>query len=260
VVLSTALAVLVSVTAGVGLVLTSGDSDSVTAAPSSSNTQPATTETATNTAPSIATRRSATAATSTASAPPTGTTTVAAPDAAVVAATPITTTPATTTAPASTLTAGSPVADVAELQRQLNVVTSSALTLDGIYGEGTRTAVRNFQVVVELAPTGVADPVTRWTLAEAATRVVLPTIGAGGANGCQVAVVGDSLMAGGEELHADSLARVGCAAAVDGEGGRSLAYGWQCRVEHDGRRPLLLYDERIPGNETCAPSGLTLLA
>jgi hypothetical protein len=67
-------------------------------------------------------------------------------------------------------------------------------------------------------------------------------------------------MAGTEPLHVDALARVGCAAAVDGEGGRSLSYGWQCRVDRDGRRPLMLFEDRIPGNETCAPSGLTLLA
>ena len=37
-------------------------------------------------------------------------------------------------------------------------------------------------------------------------------------------------------------------------------YGWQCRVDRDGRRPLLVFEDRIPGNETCSPSGLTLLA
>ena len=167
---------------------------------------------------------------------------------------------ATTTVPASTLTAGSPTADVTELQRQLNVVTGSSLELDGVYGAGTEAAVRNFQAVIGVPTTGVADPVTRWMLAEAANRVVLPIIGAGGINGCQVAVIGDSLMAGAEPLHVEPLARVGCAAAVDGEGGRSLSYGWQCRVDRDGRWPLLLFEDRIPGNETCAPSGLTLLA
>jgi hypothetical protein len=131
--------------------------------------------------------------------------------------------------------------------------------MDGVYGAGTRAAIVNYQTVIGVSPTGVADPVTRWTLAEAANRVVLPTIGAGGINGCQVAVIGDSLMAGAEQLHADALARVGCAAAVDGEGGRSLVYGWQCRVDRDGHRPLLVFEDRIPGNDTCAPSGLTLL-
>ena len=123
--------------------------------------------------------------------------------------------------------------------------------------------MKNFQTMIGVAATGAADPVTRWRLAEAAaaTPAVIShaTIGTGGANGCQVAVVGDSLMAGAEALTVSALSRVGCAAAVDGEGGRSLAYGWQCRVERDGRRPLMLYDARIPGNETCAPSGLTLL-
>jgi hypothetical protein len=68
-------------------------------------------------------------------------------------------------------------------------------------------------------------------------------------------------MAGAEALHADTLAEVGCVAAIDGKGGRSLSYGWQCRVERTGRRPVLRrFDERILGNDTCAPSGLTLLA
>ena len=40
---------------------------------------------------------------------------------------------ATTTAPAATLTAGSPSAEVAELQRQLNAVTGSTLAVDGLY-------------------------------------------------------------------------------------------------------------------------------
>jgi peptidoglycan hydrolase-like protein with peptidoglycan-binding domain len=169
---------------------------------------------------------------------------------------------ATTTAPAATLTAGSPSAEVAELQRQLNAVTGSKLTIDGLFGAGTTAAVKNYQTMIGVAATGAADPVTRWRLAEAAATPALTsfaTIGNGGANGCQVAVVGDSLMAGAEALTISALSRVGCAAAVDGEGGRSLAYGWQCRVERDGRRPLMLYDARIPGNETCAPSGLTLL-
>ncbi len=169
---------------------------------------------------------------------------------------------ATTTPPAATLTAGSPAAEVAELQRQLNAVTGSTLAVDGLYGAGTTAAVKNFQTMIGVAATGAADPVTRWRLAEsAATPAVIShaTIGTGGTNGCQVAVVGDSLMAGAEALTVSALSRVGCAAAVDGEGGRSLAYGWQCRVERDGRRPLMLYDARIPGNETCAPSGLTLL-
>jgi peptidoglycan hydrolase-like protein with peptidoglycan-binding domain len=159
------------------------------------------------------------------------------------------------------LTVGSPPTDIAELQRQLNDVTATALALNGVYDDGTRTAVRNFQTYIGVAATGVADPVTRWILAEAATRAALSPLGDGSADGCEVAVIGDSLLAGAEALHADTLAEVGCVAAIDGKSGRSLSYGWQCRVERQGRRSALQrFDERIPGNDTCAPSGLTLLA
>jgi peptidoglycan hydrolase-like protein with peptidoglycan-binding domain len=251
---TTSVAVLVSVTAGLGLVITSGDSASVTAATPTTTVQPTTTDAPENTT-STAIAIGSNTFTSTDATTRTASTTTALGAAEV--ANPVV---ATTTVPGVTLTVGSPAADVTELQRQLNAVTGSTLELDGLYGEETTTAVRNFQTVIGVDATGLADPVTRWTLAEAAARITLPTIGAGGANGCQVAVVGDSLMAGAEELHANALSKVGCAAAVDGEGGRSLAYGWQCRVDRDGRRPLLLFDERIPGNDTCAPSGLTLLA
>jgi lysophospholipase L1-like esterase len=254
---STTVAVVVSVAAGVGLVMTSGDTDSVTAATKPSPTTAAATETATYTATTTPTPTGSYAPTPAAA---TGTDTTAALDGVGVEPGPVV---ATTTATAATLAAGSPATDIAELQRQLNVVTGSRLELDGIYGVETTAAVRNFQTVIGVEVTGLADPATRWTLAEAAAGATLsnlPTIGAGGANGCQVAVIGDSLMAGTEELYTNALSRVTCAAAVDGEGGRSLAYGWQCRVDRDGRRPLLLFDDRIAGNDTCAPSGLTLLA
>jgi peptidoglycan hydrolase-like protein with peptidoglycan-binding domain len=258
---STAIAVMVSVTAGAGLVLTSGDDASVGAAPEPSTAEPTTTTIATAVDAETHTAMN-TSSTSAERSIPTATSSATAIDPAldvsdVIGAAAVA---ATTTMPAATLTAGSPRAEVAELQRQLNLVTGSTLETDGVYGAGTRAAIVNFQTVIGVAPTGVADAVTRWTLAEAANRVVRPTIGAGGINGCQVAVIGDSLMAGAEQLHADAIARVGCAAAVDGEGGRSLVYGWQCRVDRDGRRPLLVFEDRIPGNDTCAPSGLTLLA
>ena len=88
-------------------------------------------------------------------------------------------------------------------------------------------------------------------------RASAPPIG----DSCEVTVIGDSLMAGTEELHEVALAGVGCAAEVDGEGSRSLAYGWQCRIVRIGRRPQVqLLEKRIPGNGTCRPSGLTQLA
>ena len=231
--LSTTIPVLVSVAAGLGLVLTSGDGASVTAA-TPPTTLPA--EVIDTTPVAAPTTPSSTVATTTTSAPTTGTTvaTVTPPPPPVAPAVVTPAVVATTTAPAATLTAGSPSAEVAELQRQLNAVTGSTLTVDGLYGAGTTAAVKDFQSVIGVAATGAADPVTRWKLAEAAATPASPShlsIGAGGANGCQVAVVGDSLMAGAEELTISALSRVGCAAAVDGEGGRSLAYGWQCRVE-----------------------------
>jgi lysophospholipase L1-like esterase len=49
-----------------------------------------------------------------------------------------------------------------------------------------------------------------------------------GPDGCQVAIVGDSLVAWAEDLHEEALEDVRCAALVDGEGGRILGTGWQC--------------------------------
>ena len=136
-----------------------------------------------------------------------------------------------------------------------------------MYGPATIEAVEAFQRILGLPETGRADHETRMILKyiDAGRSGVLPswplpTIGDGGANGCQVAMIGDSLMAGTQQLHADRLAEIGCASAVDGVGGRSTAFGWQCRVlQANGRRPLLLLAEPEPGNDTCAPSGLELL-
>jgi peptidoglycan hydrolase-like protein with peptidoglycan-binding domain len=149
----------------------------------------------------------------------------------------------------------------------LNIVTGADLAADGVYGEATVAAVDAFQRFVGLQATGEADHETRMLLRyiDGGRSLVLPTwplptIGDGGANGCQVAVIGDSLMAGTQQLHADRLAEIGCVSAVDGVGGRSTAFGWQCRVlQANGRRPLLLLAEPEPGNDTCAPSGLELL-
>lgn len=234
---------LIAGTAGLGIALTGGRSGSADAAAHQPTTRVSTT---------VATTPTASAA------PGTATTTVATPNTTAAGTRPAAT---TTTVPLGTLTVGSPTTDIAELQRQLNAVTASALELNGVYDDDTRTAVRNFQTFIDVAATGIADPVTRWILAEAATRAALSPIGDGSAAGCEVAVIGDSLMAGAEEMQAEALAGIGCVAAVDAKGGRSLAYGWQCRVGHEGRRPeLQKVDERIPGNDTCAPSGLTLLA
>ncbi len=183
-------------------------------------------------------------------------------------------TPSTTTVSAiddsqllPTLVEGDTGIEVAVMQRMLNIVTGVGIAADGVYGAATTEAVSAFQRFVELPDTGEADHTTRMLLKfiDAGRSSVLPTwplptIGDGGANGCQVAVIGDSLIVGRERLHRDRLAEVGCASAVDAVGGRSLAFGWQCRVtQPSGSRPLLLLAEPEPGNQTCAPSGLTLL-
>jgi len=147
-------------------------------------------------------------------------------------------------------------------------VTGARISTDGVYGHETTVAVRNFQTVFELSPTGDADHETRQLLryldagrSSAQPAWPVPSIGSGGADGCQVAVIGDSLMAGSSSLHERALRTINCASAIDGVGGRSLSYGWQCRVaQPGGGHPLLLLPEAEPGNDTCAPSGLTLLA
>jgi lysophospholipase L1-like esterase len=156
---------------------------------------------------------------------------------------------------------------VAELQLMLVNVTGAKIIADGVYGPDTTIAVRNFQRLFGLPVTGDADHETRQVLrfvnagrSNSLPAWKIPPIGNGGANGCQVAVIGDSLMAGSGALHERALRDINCASAVDGIGGRSLSYGWQCRVtQPSGSRPLLLIGEPQPGNDTCSPSGLTLL-
>ena len=193
---------------------------------------------------------------------------------AVAASTTTTSTSSTTTTtidPASllpTLQQGDTGPEVVLLQRMLITVTGADIAPDGTYGPDTVIAITNFQRLFGLPETGAADHETRQLLryvdggrSSALPSWPIPSLGNGGADGCQVTVVGDSLMAGAESLHERALAAIGCASAVDGEGGRSLAYGWQCRERRtDGSRPLLMYPEPLPGNDTCAPSGLTLLA
>lgn len=222
--------------------------------------------------------------TTTVASPPAAVTTVAAPTGTSAATTTSTTDVGTTTSttdaattttsttidPATllpTLGEGDTGPDVVALQRMLNNATGTALAPNGVFGPETTEAIRNFQLYVGLEVTGVADHATRTFLIEldAGRSTAIPTwpvtaIGNGGADGCQVAVVGDSLMAGAARLHEQALAGVGCASAVDGVGGRSLSFGWQCRIaQYDGSTPLLLVPEPEPGNATCAPSGLELL-
>jgi lysophospholipase L1-like esterase len=166
-----------------------------------------------------------------------------------------------------TLSEGDEGLYVVEIQQMLANVTGANVVADGRYGPDTTTAVRNFQRVFGLPVTGQADHETRQVLryvnasrSNALPAWKIPPLGSGGANGCQVAVIGDSLMAGSGALHERALRDINCASAVDGIGGRSLSYGWQCRVtQPNGSRPLLLVRDPQPGNETCSPSGLTLL-
>lgn len=187
-----------------------------------------------------------------------------------VVGTSTTSTTSTTIDPASllpTLRLGDTGPEVVMLQRMLNNSTGTELVPDGVYGPDTVTAVAALQTIAGLDVTGEADHETRTLLAElddgrssALPTWALPTIGNGGANGCQVTVLGDSLIAYSVALHADALRAINCSPGVDGVGGRSLAYGWQCRVaKPGGRNPLLLLPAPEPGNTTCAPSGLELV-
>jgi peptidoglycan hydrolase-like protein with peptidoglycan-binding domain len=175
-----------------------------------------------------------------------------------------------------TLGAGDEGPEVRALQEMLNRVRAAGLVPDGVYGPATTAAIERFQSDVWLAITGRADHTTRMLLAaldanptapapipSAPTQPTpawpVPTVGDGSFPGCQVSVVGDSLMAGMASVHRDALAEIGCAADVDGVGGRSLNVGWQCRVPTGTGTSLRLLSEPQPGNDTCAPSGLELL-
>ena len=187
-----------------------------------------------------------------------------------VARTPIPLPPTTTIDPGAllpTLREGDVGEDVITLQRMLNNVAGTRLAPDGVYGPSTTEAVAEFQDDFGLRVTGEADHATRTRLTElddgAATAIVswpVPDIGDGSSLPCEVLVIGDSLMAGGESRVEAAIAEIGCTASADGVGGRSLSQGWQCRVfEPDGRTVLRLLPEAQPGNASCAPSGLELL-
>lgn len=224
---------------------------------------------ASGTRPEVATTRPTTTTTT----PSTSTTPVSAVSTSTSSTTTSSTSTSTTTTtidPAlllPTLSEGDEGPEVVLLQRMLNHAVGSRLVPDGVYGPDTTEAVRSFQALFELPVTGDADHATRQLLryvdggqSTALPAWPVPTIGNGGADGCQVTVVGDSLMAGATAMHERALRAINCASAVDGEGGRSLNYGWQCRVfRPGGGAPLLLLPEPEPGNDTCAPSGLTLL-
>jgi peptidoglycan hydrolase-like protein with peptidoglycan-binding domain len=191
------------------------------------------------------------------------TSTTAPAPASTIATTPSTTEPERL----ATLVEGDTGIDVLVTQRMLNLVIEAGLAADGLYGPATTEAIETFQRSVELPVTGEADDATRTMLSEIdAGRSILtpswplPTIGDGGADDCQVVVIGDSLMAGVERLHTDRLAEIGCTAAVDGAGGRTMSFGWQCSVlGADGRWSTVVLSDPPPGNDSCDRSGLELL-
>ena len=56
--------------------------------------------------------------------------------------------------------------DTRWLQTALNIVLGHAIEVDGIYGEGTRDAVKEFQRRNNLQVDGMAGPITRARLSE----------------------------------------------------------------------------------------------
>ncbi len=181
----------------------------------------------------------------------TPTTTNATPDSTTTSpasATTNTTSPTTTTTTTvdpellPTLLEGDIGLEVAQLQRMLNLVTGTSVIADGVYGPETTTAVAAFQRFMNLPATGAADHETRMLLkyldggrSTDPTTWPLPTIGDGGADGCQVSVIGDSLMSASQRTYEHQLNQIGCASAVDGVGGRSLAPGMAVPHTASGR-------------------------
>ena len=73
--------------------------------------------------------------------------------------------------PGSNLDIGSSGDKVEQLQEQLNVIRQGypalpAVTVDGIYGEGTQRAVRDFQRIFSLPVTGIVDYPTWYKIQE----------------------------------------------------------------------------------------------
>lgn len=105
---------------------------------------------------------------------------------------PVTTVPSTPTAPdLAQLAPGARGSEVASLQRLLIAV---GLTprggADGIYGVSTTAMVRTFQTRTGLAATGIADPLTRSSLAAAVQALTAPTAPAPAATAASPAVGG----------------------------------------------------------------------
>ena len=79
----------------------------------------------------------------------------------------------------STVRKGDTGSDVRTLQTMLNAVSNAGLTVDGIFGSGTETAVKNFQKANSLTADGIVGAKT-WAALEAKyTSSSGLTIGAG---------------------------------------------------------------------------------
>lgn len=74
----------------------------------------------------------------------------------------------------TTLRRGNAGPQVKELQQQLNRAIDAKLQLDGRFGPATEKAVRRFQQIVGLKPTGIADSETFAQLRQAAALPKLP--------------------------------------------------------------------------------------
>jgi lysophospholipase L1-like esterase len=96
------------------------------------------------------------------------------------------------------------------------------------------------------------DPVGRSTPGYDEGADALRPVVETGADGCQVAMVGDSLIAWAVEWHRSALADVDCASLVDALSGRVLADGWQCP-------PAGAAAGETGADGPCRPSGLELI-
>ncbi|MFZ9041642.1 MAG: peptidoglycan-binding protein [Ilumatobacteraceae bacterium] len=152
---------------------------------------------------------------------------------------------------------------VVVLQRMLNRLVGSGLDPNGVFGPDTTSAVRLFRLLHGLGPSGVVDPVTHALLVRldggrstAVPTWRIPGFGLDDPNGCQVSVIGDSLVATRERRYGAALADVGCASFVDGFTSRAMTGGWLCIADDgSGGGPIESVDAPRPGDLACAPGG-----
>ena len=70
-----------------------------------------------------------------------------------------------------TIKASSPALRIALLQQVLNLITNAGLQVDGIWGNATETAVRNFQKFFGLVDDGIFGPRSRFVAAVILDRI-----------------------------------------------------------------------------------------